>query len=188
MRCKLTIVWNVTCFVSSVIYEWFDSECIVLYPSSWMLGLYFVNPITDLSFSAFDQKSFHKPVTSRAKWSLCFGQYGVFFPVFLFSTTIVFPPPFFTPPVLLVCQLPTNHLFVGKEQWHLEHGSISSCYGDWGQICGKMCLRDILYGQGFYQCLKSPLSLFWCVLQSIDLCICKVIWFACDPPNGKTLV
>lgn len=55
----------------------------------------------------------------------------------------------------------------------------------------KMCLmsEDIkLNGPIFLSLLEiniKSVHLFLCVLQSIDSCICKVIWFACDPTEWK---
>lgn len=71
-------------------------------------------------FSPFDQRPFQRPLASRVKLSPFVEQYGVFpisFTLF-FSSPLIFSffliPFSFTPPVLVECQLLTNHSFVQR--------------------------------------------------------------------------
>lgn len=136
------------CFWGCIWIVWL---CVcVLYSSSWMVELCYMNVITGQIFFYYI-RHLTKDL-SKGRWPLgsnclhLLSNTGSFPSLLLCFSSLIFYffliPLSFTPPLLVVCQLLTNHPFVQRKQWHLEHVSISSCYGKWIQICGTVCLMS----------------------------------------------
>lgn len=123
--------------------------CIVFFLLNGGIVLYECDYRTDIFLNIFViwPKNFPKAGDLYGRmFSICWAIGGLshlFYFVFLLSFFIFFLISLsITPPVLEVCQLLTNHPFVQWQQWHLEHVSISSCYREWIQISGKVCLMS----------------------------------------------
>ncbi len=154
-------------FLGLYMNSWIVCLCIVFFFLNGGIVLYECDYRTDtfLIFASFDQRPFQRLVASRVKWSLFVGQYRVFpisFTLFSSSSLLFFLIPLsLTPPVVEVCQLLTNHPFVQREQWHLKHVSISSCYRERTQICGKVCLISANMNKNWSSSAESMRLSLW---------------------------